>query len=54
MGADQLVYVLTKHQVANLRVSLHALGLMAMTCVPEPNASVSRATTAGKKSLLMG
>ena len=54
MGADKLVYVFAKHKVAYLRVSLHALRLMTVNCVPESDASVSRATATGKKSLLVG
>ena len=54
MGADKLVYVFAKHKVTYLRVSLNALRLMTVNCVPESDASVSRATTTGKKSLLVG
>ena len=53
MSADQLVHILAENETADLTVSLDALEFNTVGCVPESNASVSSATTAGKETLLM-
>ena len=53
MGADDLIHVLGKHQIAHLRSCVDAANWLESVSVPEPDASVSCATSGGQKAVLM-
>jgi hypothetical protein len=53
MGADDLIHVLGKHQIAYLRSCVDAANWLESVSVPEPDASVSCTSSGGQKAVLM-
>lgn len=53
MGADDLIHILGKHQIAHLGSCVYAANWLESVSVPEPDASVSSATSGGQKAVLM-
>jgi hypothetical protein len=53
MSADDLIHVLGKHQIAHLGTCVDAANWLKGVGVPEPDASVSCATSGGQKAILM-
>ena len=54
MGRHQFLRIAAEHQVADLRLGLDRLQLLALHRVPELDAAVSRATARDEKALLVG
>jgi hypothetical protein len=54
MSAHYLISSPRKHQVANLRPSIHTVDMRERKCVPETDALVSCATSCSQQSSLLG
>ena len=53
MGADDLIHVLGKHQIADLGTCVDAANRLESVSVPESDASVCCASSGGQKTVLM-
>ena len=53
MGADDLIHVLGKHQIAHLGTCVNAANWLESVGVPESDASICCATSWGQKTILM-